>query len=103
MNITYVQAEKGTQQLDFTLYAEHAGSKWRVVFSRDFYDLQSHGEASRWDGAKWQSVFKCSPTRLKLGGYSTNAEPHFWEADATLDAEYMISMAALVIGEGTRV
>jgi hypothetical protein len=103
MDITYKQAEKGKQSLDFTLYADHAGSKWRVVLERDFYDFQSKGSADRWDGTKWQQVFKCSPMRLKLGGYSTSTAPHFWEADATLDAEYMIGMAAMVIGEAARV
>jgi len=99
MEVVYVQAHRGSQSLDYSYYAKHAGAQWRVTFRLDFYPQQSYGKADRWDGSKWQEVFDCSPIRLKLGAYSTGMEPHFWEADAALDAEYMIGMASLVIGD----
>lgn len=99
MKTLYVQASKGHKSLDYTEYAEHCGSRWMVKFHRDFYEEQSTGTASRWDGSRWQEVFSCSPARLKLGGHSTIEEPLYWEADASSDAQYMVSMAAMVIGE----
>jgi hypothetical protein len=95
----YVQASKGTKALDFTAYLACGESRWQVKFHRDFHEEQSRGVASRWDGSRWQEVFHCSPSRLKLGGHSTVEEPHYWEADAALDAEYVVSMAAMIIGE----
>ena len=95
----YVQAHKGQQSLDYTEYMEHGDTRWRVTFRHDFYSYQSKGVAERWDGTQWREVFHCSPARLKLGGHSTIEEPLYWQADAALDAKYMVEMAALVIGE----
>ena len=99
METLYVQASKGHKSLDYTEYLSHGESRWRVRFHRDFYEDQSFGVAERWDGARWQEVFNCSPQRLKLGGHSTVEEPCYWEPDASLDAQYIVSMAAKVIGE----
>lgn len=99
MKTLYTQASKGNQSLDYTEYLEHGDTRWRVRMKHDFYSLQSFGVAERWDGSQWRGVFTCSPARLKLGGHSTAEETHFWEADAALDAQYLVNMAALVIGE----
>jgi len=100
METLYAQAAKKSQSLEYVEYAEHAGQRWRARFKRDFYEKQSFGVAERWDGSQWREVLSCSPSRLKLGGHSTSQEVVYWEADAALDAEYLITMAAMVVGEG---
>jgi len=99
METLYVQAVKGTQSLNYTEYLAYSGTRWKVHFRHDFYEQQSTGVASRWDGSKWQDVFHCEPSRLKLGGHSTIEAVEFWQDDAALDAQYMVNMAAMVIGE----
>lgn len=99
MQTLYVQAAKGHQSLNYTEYVEHCGSRWRVTFHHNFNVDQSTGIADRWDGTTWREVFVCSPARLKLGGHSTIESVEFWEGDAALDAQYMIGMAAMIIGE----
>jgi hypothetical protein len=98
-----IATDHANQHNDLTLtaYAEsNNGTKWRALINRNFYDFQSSAVAARWDGSKWQEVYRVVDVQtLRVMKHNTVTVGDAWLPDAEYDALFLLTTAALVVGE----